>query len=663
MSEKITEKGGHSMTRTILDYVTKLSLAGTLIAGALAGGATALAGGPDAGDGDLLNLLEHQGSLVRPDPSAPLIEHDATTGNIISSGPFGKVIKNLATSGRGERLVGDATTDVWALGKFAYTGTFNSPCGGDPEAGVWIWDVHNHNKVEFVGIIPSPTGSRANDVKAASMNSGDILVHSNESCGGGPGGFEIYNVDDPTNPLFLASVRIDELNPISDFLFGGISDVGVHNLWLFTQGGNDYVAAVAGTAFDNFMIFDITDPTTPTMVGAWGAEEVFDPGVGDLTDIGNTEHFSRVLDAALWLLDGFGSSANRFLHDITGTADGNKMYLSNWDAGLILLDISDVANPQLVSVALDPANGSLDGEVNSHAAWPSEDGNVVVETEEDFDAWEASAPPGNLTFGELTTNVIPGTAISTTAGDAFEANQTGNSGTVDGSSVTVTSGPLAGQVFAAIELAGNQPKFSDTGPISGNLVWIGRACAGDPLVNPLSSGDIAVVRRGTCFFSEKLNTAATNGASAIVISNNLTSTPWSGVRIWDYSDPANPVLASTFNTVCSASTAPAGDCDPAGTYSVHNVQVETTGNKTKAYISWYWDGMLILDVTDPYNPIETARFFNNTPEFVDANGGNPHDFWGVYKQSNAPWIYGSDRNGGLHVFKEYGSGSAKVAKR
>ena len=145
----------------------------------------------------------------------------------------------------------------------------------------------------------------------------------------------------------------------------------------------------------------------------------------------------------------------------------------------------------------------------------------------------------------------------------------------------------------------------------------------------------------------------------MVLANNLAGTPWGGLRIWDYSDPSNPVLASIFDTVCSASTVPGDDCDPAGTYSVHNVVVETTDDHVKAYISWYWDGMLILDVTDPYNPVEIARYFDNSPEFLAWNGNRPHDFWGVYKTAGHPWIYGSDRNGGLNVFKELGSGSGK----
>lgn len=592
--------------------------------------------------------------LGRPDPSAPLAERDAVTGNIISEGPFAKIIKNLAVAGRGERNVGDATTDVWAHAGYAYTGTFNSPCGGEEGAGVWVWDVHNKNVPQFVGIIPSPDGSRSNDVKAAAMNAGDILVHTNEPCADGPGGFEIYDVADPGNPVHLSSVRIDELNPISDALFGGITDVGTHNLFLFTQGANDYVAAVAETAFDNFQVFDITDPTNPVLVTAWGAEELFDPGVGDeTTDVG------RVLAAALDLLSGFGASQNKFLHDITVSADGNHAYLSNWDAGLVLLDISDPADPLVVSVALDlSADGDM--EVNSHAAWPSEDGSIVVETNEDFAPFETI--------------------------------------------FSIDTGPAAGS-YPATEGAITIPINSLPGnEMSGPTVYVGLACTGgDPVPSAPNSSYIALIQRGVCTFTDKINNAESAGYSGVVVFNDeargdalvtmggdpvnlpgvfvghstglaiagagsaadlvigaageevsASAVPngWGQVRIWDYSDPENPMLASSFDTVCSA-TVVDPSCDPNGTYSVHNVIVETTGNKVKAYISWYWDGMLVLDVTDPYNPVEIARYLDTT----GPNDGLANDFWGVYKIPNQPWIYGSDRNGGLYVFKEFGAGS------
>jgi hypothetical protein len=622
-----------------------LAVAG-LVLSAISSSPTSAHDDPDDGVDD--------GTLSLPTDWSGGLETADFQSNVISGGPFADVTKNLDVVGRGVRNVGDATTDVWAHDGYAYTGTFNEPCGGDPEAGIWVWDVHNANKPTFVTVIQSPVGSRTNDVKVAAMNSGDILVHSNESCAGGVGGFEVYNVDDPANPVFLAHVQVDEINPISDALFGGLSDNGVHNLFLFEQGANDYVAAQSEGAFDGFQIFDITDPTSPALVSGWGAEEIFDPGVGDLTDLGNPVEVNRVLDAANWLLDGFGASANRFLHDFTVSADGTEAYLAHWDAGLILLDISDVANPTLVSVALDPVNGSLDGEVNSHSVWPSEDGTVVVEGEEDFSAWEATVPPGNVTFGNG--NPIPGVIAATTAGDAFEGSQTGNAGSITASSVTVTSGPLAGSVFPANEFSGNNFPLG-AGSVDGDFVWIGRACNGDPILNAVGAGDIAVARRGACSFAEKSVNAFNAGAAAIVITNNNpTSTPWSGLRIWDYSDPTNPVLASLFDTTCSASTAPSATCAANGTYSVHNVVVESQGSKVLAYVSWYWDGMLVLDVTDPYNPVEVARYLDTT----GPNAGLANDFWGVYKEPNNPFVYGSDRNGGLYVFKLKGAGSGKA---
>lgn len=622
--------------------------------------------------------------LHRPDPSDALERRDAQSEAMPGERPSGSREKNLELMGRGERLLADATTDVWAHGQHAYLGTFNSPCGtgenfvtgtgavdlvdGVDEPGVPIFDVANPTRPAYVGNLPSVDGSRVNDVKVATLNSGDVLVHSNEACADGPGGIEVYGVNDPASPVHLASIRIDELNPIADALFGGLSDVGVHNAWLFTQGERDYVAVVAETAFDTFRVYDITEPTAPKLVAAWGAEELFDPGVGE-----ETEDSDRVLAAALDLLgfggSGFGASPHKFLHDVTVSGDGTKAYLSNWDAGLVLLDIADLAdldgvalpNERVTSVARNPAEGSLDGEVNSHAAWPSEDGSIVVETEEDFSAWERQSPPSNLTFGEgEPTTPLPGVAIATAAGDDFEAHPTGNTATVDADAVTVTAGPLAETTYPAIELAGDQPRFADTGPVTGEAVFIGRACDGDALLNAeaVDAGDIAVVRRGACTFREKNFNAADAGAAAIVIANNVdTSTPWGGVRIWDYSDPTNPQLASTFNTACSAAPEPIEGCDPAGTYSVHNVVVDSRDDKTFAYISWYRDGMVVLDITDPYNPEQVARFFDDSEEFRSANGGNPHDFWGVHKLADEPWVYASDRNSGLSMFKLLGSGS------
>jgi hypothetical protein len=651
------------MIVTLKSGVRRVVVSG-FVFGALLGGSTALAGQEPQDDSP--GGQREAGPREVQTPGAAFGPFESS---MLSGGPTANVAKNLTLRGRGKRLVPQATTDVWVHEGFAYTGTFNSPCGGEEGAGVWVWDVRNKKRPRFVRIIESEPGSRSNDVKVADMNSGEILVHTNETCGpGGLGGFEIYDADNPRRPRHLTTVRIHEPNEVLRTQFGGVNR-GVHNLYLFTQRRRDYVAlATHGNAwFGSTQIFEITDPRNPRFVSAWGPELLCEQDFCSDDPYNETDPNVLVDTINEWIFGtgrtpGFGASTIRSVHDITVTEDGKLMYAAAWDSGLVLLDIRDPANPEVVSIALDPENGSLDGEVNSHSVWPSEDSDIVVEGEEDFAAWVSVQPPGNLTFGTGDPAApLPGTAISTSAGDDFEASQTGNGGTVEADSLEVTSGPLAGNTYPAVELAGDQPKFGDLGPVSGDIVWIGRACSAtpnmpaDPILNAgaIADGGIAVVRRGACTFREKNFNAAAAGADAVVIANNLRNdTPWSGIRVWDYSNPQNPVLASTFDTVCSASPTPIPECDPLGTYSVHNVIVEKVGRRELAYLSWYWDGMLVLDVTDPYEPRETARYFDNSPEFLESNGGQPHDFWGVGKEEGKPWIYGSDRNGGLYVFKE-----------
>ncbi|WP_226004523.1 PA domain-containing protein [Natrinema salinisoli] len=620
--------------------------------------------GVSDGHDDLSERIRHDDSVR--DPSRRLIERDAATSDVVSDGPFADVTKNLDVAGRGERLLPNGTTDVWALDGYAYLGTFEEPCGtgegfGEDRLvddlrgpGIPVFDVHNPNRPTYVGSLPSVEGSRINDVKVADMNSGAILVHSNEPCDGGPGGFEVYNVDDPTDPTHLASVQVDDANEVvRDVL--GIVDVGVHNLFLFTQGKRDYVALQSEGYFGGFQIFELTDPTDPEFVSAWGAEYLCegefcsgDPHEEDDVDV--------ILDVINnWLLDGVGQSQNRLLHDVTISEDGTRAYLAHWDAGLILLDISDPANPQFVSQAIDPTAG--DGEVNSHQAWPSEDGSVVVETEEDFDQFALS--------------------------------------------FSIADGPNAGEYDAA-EGGFTTPiaELSEQ-TLAGPTTYLGLAC--DPEGVPEASGDgeIAVVQRGQCRFDRKAQIAIDAGYDGMVVFNEpgdesltsmggdsrdipglfvghatglaifdadsaddlavgdtgasieATAEPerWGNVRIWDYSDEENPVLASEFDTRCSADPAHES-CDPRGTYSVHNTIVE----RDKAYFSWYSDGVLVLDISDPYDPVETARYSRSGEEFEDQNGGI-QDVWGIYKEPREPWIYASDRNGGLYVLKEYGSGS------
>ena len=162
-----------------IGVVSAISLSATLAFASMA-----YAHHPDDGLDDGVNEAIHEAPQLqrRSDPHAAMTAHDLLSHGVVSSAPFAKVNKNLTAADGALRVLSDATTDVWAHDEYAYIGTFNSPCGdgtGANGSGIRIFDVSNPNAVGWeVASVPSLAGSRTNDVKVASMNSGDILVHS-----------------------------------------------------------------------------------------------------------------------------------------------------------------------------------------------------------------------------------------------------------------------------------------------------------------------------------------------------------------------------------------------------------------------------------------------------------------------------------------------------
>ena len=71
---------------------------------------------------------------------------------------------------------------------------------------------------------------------------------------------------------------------------------------------------------------------------------------------------------------------------------------------------------------------------------------------------------------------------------------------------------------------------------------------------------------------------------------------------------------------------------------MHNIFVQGS----KAFLSWYDEGILVLDMSRPTNPKEIARF-------TAPAGTGPGTFWGVYVQNDL--VFGSDLFGGLFILK------------
>ena len=127
-----------------------------------------------------------------------------------------------------------------------------------------------------------------------------------------------------------------------------------------------------------------------------------------------------------------------------------------------------------------------------------------------------------------------------------------------------------------------------------------------------------------------------------------TETGYGYLRIWDYSNPAAPTQIGSFRTQNSLGIGAQGS----GDYTIHNPLIVGTD----VYMSWYSDGVRVVDASDPTAPEEVAYF-------VPPAGQNPvkppqrgvlsqmPQVWGVVVEEEAGLVYASDMNTGLWILR------------
>jgi hypothetical protein len=562
--------------------------------------------------------------------AATLVAHDGSGGGptIPGNSPELEVIGTFDPG-----LFGENITDVWAHthanGDFAYLGTFDDIACTLDTTGIRIVDISASGtkdapaEFEQVAFVRSPAGSRANDVKVAHLEtphfSGDIMVFTDEPCGstfvprlrskgggGGPqrGGIEIFDVTDPTNPKSLKR----------NFLKNGI-----HNTFIWQDGNNAYLIAVDDVDARDVIVVDITKPQAPRVIAQVGWPDW-------PTDIA----------------DEFEAPAI-FLHDLW--VQGGKAYLSYWDAGLVILDVNDPANPVFLGDSEYAVPDPLSGEFpagDGHVSVPNKDGSLVLFGDEDFSA---------------------GALVSFT----FESVE-----------------------YPVAEGGFTPPTFTLPGvSFSGSVHWTGgEGCTQAEIDRPANPGEIALMQRGTCFFSTKAASAEALGYAGFIVANDaargdglismssgtadvitipgyfvgfstgetmkaaeggalLAEGVFDGygyLRVMNVEDPANIVEVGQFATagVFADPTIFPGD------RTMHNIVVDDDHH---AYISWYAEGMRVVDFSscEPpstvCNPLEIAHYIND-------EGSN---FWGVYLHTytdGSRVILGSDRKTGLWMFAD-----------
>ena len=275
-------------------------------------------------------------------------------------------------------------------------------------------------------------------------------------------------------------------------------------------------------------------------------------------------------------------------------ANGVGFFADNMGSGLHIVDVSNPANPQLLS-QITSANGGYD---NTHkvSIWQ----NFV------FIAQNLTAPALIQVF-DVTNPAVPVYKMTMTATDPQWINDIDIQQTTSGSVRLYTAG-----------WGGKCDIWDITNIATQSPVLLGSFSAG----------------------IDGSSASATADGNYLAYSRKTTDGT-SEVKIYNITNPAAATVASTI-TMSAWGIDAVAPHDP-----------KIMGNLM--YVSWYQAGTLIFDITNPTNPVLVGSY-DTWPGSV--NSGQLDGNWGVYPYLGQDRVLLSDRNTGLYIVDATGVNSS-----
>ncbi|HET9139279.1 hypothetical protein [Actinophytocola sp.] len=291
---------------------------------------------------------------------------------IADRAPAGTVLDNFTFVGHSPLDGFNDYGDLYAHGDFAYIGSRCSSTrqGGD---GVQVVDISHPKRPRLVGKLANPAFTRAEDVTVLDLRTpsftGTLAVVGIQACFGSGHeaevvpGIRLFDVTHPTRPTLLGHWDLPQ------------GTIGCHEIDAVQRADRTVLLACArnlvdhqrSNAADSLHLVDATNPAHPRTITNWTLGANPDQGTGCL--------------------------ANQFAHSARFEDGGNSVYVSNWDAGTVHLDITTPTAPKTVSTTktIPP-----DEDGDNHSMTLADNGKTLIINTEDFSPGDC---PGDSTLG------------------------------------------------------------------------------------------------------------------------------------------------------------------------------------------------------------------------------------------------------------------------
>lgn len=640
------------------------------------------------------------GALVSAHPEGPeshgWTDYDPADGPATSEDPkdqHGGTGGHLPPSSENVELVGkiqltnvpSGIADVTAWGNYAYLNAWNPECAGRPGAaahgpGTHVVDVSDPAAPTKVAFLTNPPNTYPGEgAHVISLDGRQYYLNNSEICNSSQpatAGMNVWDVTDPTAPIFKGSFG-DTAPAVAGQTFHHY-----HSVQGFVWEDKAYAVGTDNQELKDVDIFDIT----PLVTGAGPGVLVAEQGLEDWPGAQGS----------------YANGDSVFHHDMQQKViDGhNFLLVSYWDAGQVLLNIDDPANPVFVTdsdySSPDPEQPAFAiPEGNSHQSYFDQDGEWILSSDEDFSPTrtlceiETGADAGATGCGEfgwtvpISTNFPGGFSGESVYGGSGCVEDTNGNGVSDRDEVPPATGPnqvivfTRGVCFFSIKVESGQMAGYDMVAIANShggsrdgLLPDAFVCGGQGHAYTKTASAVCLGHRANhLLFGDAPQYTPSDAASPgfDVVPIGTTGEDLSGVGGvfdgWGYihlhRNTTDLPEVDTYAIPESQDPACASGC---GTMSVHEVKTDPRPEKDLAYFSWYDAGLRVAKF-GPGGITEVGHYI--------AEGGN--DFWGVYPLCNGgcadastsgqkhgkgkglrPLLLMSDRDSGLWIFRYTG---------
>ena len=463
---------------------------------------------------------------------------------------------------------------------------------------VAIIDISNPASPVLLG--QTPPGITSESHRALRIGQQDVLVTF------WSGRLRLFDIGDPAHPQLIGSL---------DLVFNRgwhfeVTRQGNRVLALMSCAGSEGVTSDYGhqPGTGDLVIADISDPTSPFVVGEWGV--IDEPALG----------------LEFYLSEQRGASNRDHGESVWASPDGRRAYYAYTDYGVMILDISDPSNPRLLGrVACEG-----DEEGNVFDVRTARDGNLLLRSSivrwpfqtqltsgvligarsagEDRDTPAIYARAGHLLEGDVTLvgQGCPWDAYLNDPSGKIALIQEGGTCSHARKAVRAQEAGATGVLFYNAVHTGGFDDAHGTASTGGRLVL------SDATVVPITI-PVAMVGHNT-----GLCLAQTEDGGGILLATNCVKSPtltiaatssftgYGRIDLFDIRNPAAPIKLSTItspNTInldYALTHRPAYGFDPTANH------LEIVGNTI--YSSWWGDGLRVFDISHPSSPREIGAW-------------------------------------------------------